>query len=332
MAVRTRTLWRVGAAVFAVTLAATVLNFRKELLPLFIAFALAYALCPLVDLLERHGVSRTLSAAAILVALAGIVAVIIFRIGPIVVGQMEEFISDLPGLAQNALQHLSEIGARFGVSIPVEPAAFSKQVAGALGGHAQAGAASPAIVAAHKVFAGARRLAELVITLFVIPIFFFFVVRDMHRAGRYVEGLIPPRHRAYARHLGSRIDHVLSGYIRGQLTVATIWAVVLSLLLMAIRIRFGLIIGLFAGFLSIVPFLGQFTGLVLALTMSLVDFQGFGKPGAVLAVFGVTHFVEAHFLAPKIVGARVGITPLWAIVALLVGGRAAGIAGMMLAV
>src|SRR4051812_42946890 len=143
MAVQPRTLWRAGAAVFVVTLAATILNFRKELLPLFIAFALAYAFCPLVDVLERRGVSRSLSAAAILVALAGVVAFIIFGIGPAVVDQIQEFSSDLPGLAQNALQHLSDIGGRFGLSIPVEPAAFSHQLAAAVGGHAPAGT-SPA--------------------------------------------------------------------------------------------------------------------------------------------------------------------------------------------
>jgi predicted PurR-regulated permease PerM len=329
---RKRTFWKFGIWFAVAAVLAAALLLRDTLFPLFVAFGLAYACSPLVDAFERRGVSRSLVVIALLVALAGLLALFIGVLVPAVVEEMQGFIRDFPDFASKALERVADIASRYGVKLPADTDALGEQMRGLLQQEHSMQRFSPVVSVAKRLFTGVASVLIGFLNLLIIPIFFFYSLRDLHRARRYVFNLIPPRRRPKARSLFERIDQVLSGYIRGQLLVASILAVVFAIALPVLHVRFGLFIGILAGFLNIVPYLGQLTGLALSIMMALVDFEGFGRIFAIVGLFAVMNFVEGNFITPKVVGDKVGLSPLWAIISLIIGGRAAGLAGMILAI
>jgi predicted PurR-regulated permease PerM len=328
---RKRTYWKIGIGGASVILVALFLLLHDTLFPLFVAFALAYACTPLADALERRGVSRTITALALLAALAGLLGLFIGIVVPSVIDQMHGFLQDLPELATHVLSNVSRIAARFSIHIPATGEALIAKLK-ASSSDASVESLSPMVMTAQRIVTRAGTFLIGFLDLLIIPIFFFYSLRDFHRAQAYVFDLVPPRRRAYVRSLFTRIDGVLSGYIRGQLLVASMLALTYGTALPLMGIRFGLFIGILAGFLNVVPYLGQLTGASLALIMALVDFSGTGQLIGLVVLFGTVNFIEGHFVTPKIVGEKVGLSPLWAIIALIVGGRAGGLAGMLLAI
>ena len=332
---RHRTFWKVGIwlAVGVTVVAAYML--RDTLFPLFIAFALAYACSPLVDILENRGVPRSVSVIALLLTLVGLLALMIGVVLPAIVQETQGFIRDFPEFAQKALERIAAIGRRYGVVIPESVEALVvrlKEAAPEGTVQQQLQQLSPVVAAARKIFTGVASVLIGFLNLLIIPIFFFYSLRDLHRARRYVYELVPPRRRPYARSLFERVDRVLSGYIRGQLLVATILAVVFAIALPLLNVPFGLFIGIVSGFLNIVPYLGQITGLGLSIMMALVDFRGGGQLLAIVGLFAAMNFIEGNFITPKVVGDKVGLSPLWAIISLIIGGRAGGLFGMIVAI
>jgi len=328
---RTRTYWKVGIWAAVVSLVVFCLVLRDSLFPLFAAFALAYACTPLADKLEKRGISRTLTALALLASLVGLMILFLALVVPSVIEQAQGFIKDLPDLASNVLARASTLAARFNIQIPASGDALVARLRETTQ-DAGVEKLSPVVLLARRIFTRAGSFLLGFLDLLIIPIFFFYSLRDFHRARQYVFALVPPRRRPYVRSLFERINEVLSGYIRGQLLVASMLAAIYAVALPLLGVRFGLFIGILSGFLNVIPYLGQLTGIALSLGMALVDFHGFGQLFGIVALFAVVNFIEGQFITPNVVGEKVGLSPLWAILALIVGGRMAGLGGMLLAI
>ncbi|RCJ54999.1 AI-2E family transporter, partial [Klebsiella pneumoniae] len=132
-----------------------------------------------------------------------------------------------------------------------------------------------------------------------------------------IDGLTPRQHTQTVRRLAREIDRSVAGFLRGQgslcLILGTYYAVGLSL----VGLNFGLLIGLFAGLISFIPYVGSFVGLVLALGVAMVQFwPDWPWIVAVAAVFFSGQFIEGNILQPKLVGASVGLHPVWLMFAL----------------
>lgn len=328
---RKRTYWKLGIWFSVIALVVVCYVVSDSLFPLFVALGLAYACNPLADVLERRGVSRTLTACALLTVIVGLLALFIGLLIPAVVHQAQDFFHDLPDLASKAMERATALANRFNITLPANPNEVIDRLRD-VSQDASAQTLTPVVTAARHLVTRAAGFLITFLDLLIIPIFFFYSLRDFHRAKRYVVGLIPPRRRAQARVLFHRFDRVLSGYIHGQLLVACLLAVAYGVGLPILGVRFGLFIGILAGFLNVVPYLGQFTGISLSLLMALVDFSGGGQLVGICVLFGTVGFIESHFVTPKVVGGKVGLSPLWSIIALIVGGRLAGILGMIVAV
>ena len=150
---------------------------------------------------------------------------------------------------------------------------------------------------------------------------------------RSLQGLAPPRDgRDTIRNLLLQIDGKIAGFIRGQISVACALALFYAVGLALTVVKFGFMIGLCAGLLYIVPFLGTAFGIVAGLTSAL--FQGFtlALAGKIAAVFVVGQIVETYFLTPRLVGCSVGLHPVWILFSVMAGGSLFGITGMLLAV
>ncbi len=163
----------------------------------------------------------------------------------------------------------------------------------------------------------------------------FYFIKDGHEIKysikEYGKIIIPKRLYGFMTGLLKDMNTVFSGYIRGQLTDAVIMSSLLSLGLAFVKVPFAIIIGLLTGFLNIIPYFGCFLGIAMAVLMSLIS----GKPIRALyavIVIGVLQQIDSAFIAPKIVGNSVKLSPLMIIISLAVAGRLFGLWGLVLAV
>ncbi|MBI4396141.1 MAG: AI-2E family transporter [Elusimicrobia bacterium] len=302
-----------------------------RLLPsVFVALALAYAFSPIVDFLERKGVPRTWSAAGLLASLALVIVLSMVSIVPALSREAKEFFVNFPDYFSAAIDKVSKIGELHGVRVPLERELL-ETIRDALKGLSLA-ELSPVVPLAKRVFSGAGSVINFVLNLLTMPVFLFFFLRDFPAMVQSAFGLVPPEAREAVQEKARRMDEVFSGFIRGQMLVALILAGVFSVGLLVIGVPFGLFIGILAGVLNIVPFLGQITGLALSLILAMVDFPGWARFLAIPALFAAANFVEGNFITPKIVGKKVGLSTAQAILALLLGGKIGGLVGLIVAV
>ncbi|MBL6642419.1 MAG: AI-2E family transporter [PS1 clade bacterium] len=289
------------------------------LLPFVLGFALAYFLDPLADRLEAVGVRRSLATLTITV-IVGLALLTALAFGlPVLAQQISMLIAALPGyisdvqvwlLEQNLVEGQNELVSVMGESLL---AGLQK-------------------TASSMVLTGLS-LINLLALIFITPIVAVYMLNDWDHMIARINGLLPDEQAAIIRNLASQIDETLGGFARGQilvcLSLGTIYAVGLSL----VGLQSGIIVGVFAGLISFIPYVGAAFGLVLAGALGLGQF-GFELPPLALiaGVFFVGQFVEGNILTPRLVGDRVKLHPVWIIFALLAMGSLFGFLGLLLAV
>jgi len=166
----------------------------------------------------------------------------------------------------------------------------------------------------------------------IIPVYLFYLLFDLPQLKTFIESYVPERFRpAYSKKL-AEVDAVLSGFVRGQMSVCAILALLYSIGLYVIGIDLAIAIGTLAGITFIIPYVGTIIGICLSVVMALLKFNDILHPLLCLGWFGFVQLLEGAIITPKIVGNTVGLHPLMAIVALLIGGQLFGIIGMLLAV
>ena len=301
------------------------------LFPVFFGFALAYAFDPLADRLERRGMGRTAAVSLIvggvgLLALGALAVVI-----PALISEVRGFAVEFPGYAAQAHDRVTAVLASYGLSLPQGKDELLERLRTALEGVSLA-ALSPVGVFAGKVFSNATGTLVGLLNLIIVPVVFFYFLRDISGMRRGALDLVPPRLRPVAVARLDQADRVFSGYLRGQITVALILAAAYAIGLSLVGIRFGALIGIVSGLLNVIPYLGVALGLTASLVMAAVDFSGWGSVAGVLAVFAASQIAEGFFITPRIVGDKVGLSPVETIVALIIGGEFGGLAGMVLAI
>jgi predicted PurR-regulated permease PerM len=168
--------------------------------------------------------------------------------------------------------------------------------------------------------------------LALLPIFTFYLLSEWDRMVDFVAALVPLRLRPRVNRLARDVDERLAAFVRGQLTVCVVLAVLYSLGLLLADVDMALGIGLLSGALFVVPYLGTIVGIALASVLCLMKFGIDIHLLYVALAFGIPQFIESWYLTPKVVGDKVGLHPLIVMIALLAGGGLAGIWGMLLAI
>ncbi|MDH3580779.1 MAG: AI-2E family transporter, partial [Hyphomicrobiales bacterium] len=167
----------------------------------------------------------------------------------------------------------------------------------------------------------------------VTPVVTFYLLLDWDRMVANIDHWLPRDHAETIRGLAREIDEVLSGFVRGQLTVMVLLGVMYVVGLKALGLNFGLLIGVGAALVSFIPYVGPVFGLVVGGTVAVVQFGGdWVSIMGVLAVFLVAQLVEGNLLSPLIIGDRVKLHPVWLILSLFVFAFLFGFVGMLLAV
>lgn len=322
-----------GAALL-LTVAATALLYYSSavFLQLFIAFAIAYMLNPLVELLERKGVKRLygiLVVSCLAVTVCSVFAVfIVFSIA----GELSNIQLNLPAYVQHLYEIIpASIKGYLGVETPDNLLLRLNELLQQARSSAP-DLLKPLLALLQKALTSTIGVLLALLGYLIIPVYLFYLLFDLPHLKTFIVSYIPERFRpAYTIKI-AEIDRVLSGFVRGQLSVCAILALLYSAGLYVIGIDLAIAIGTLAGATFIIPYVGTIIGICLSVAMALLKFNDILHPLLCLGWFGVVQMLEGAIITPKIVGDTVGLHPIVAIVALLIGGQLFGIAGMLLAV
>lgn len=302
---------------------------RSVLLPFVAGMVIAYALNPLADRLCAVGLPRIwASAAVVMLLMLVLVAAIVFLV-PIIANQVQQFAEALPGeverlrgaIENSARERLGNRFADFQAWLDGAAAELSRNWASVIGFVAQ------------SVWAQGRALINFASLLLITPIVVFYLLVDWHPMLDKIDGWLPRDHAPTIRRLALQINAAVSAFIRGQGLVCLILGSLYAVGLSWAEIPYGLIIGLGAGLLSFVPFVGFALGLITALVVALAQYWPDTLPLLkVLAVFAAGQALDSGLLSPRIVGPKVGLHPVWLIFALFVFGYLFGFVGVLVAV
>lgn len=310
------------------------------LLPFAAALALGYLLDPVADRLQRMGLSRFGATLVILVLFVLIFVLSLVILVPILGHQVGDFLDSLPNYISRLRTLLSEQGSSF-LSRVAGPLADKLGLGHDLSASDLQGSVSDLVTEGSKwiggflrsLWSGGQALIGVFSLLVITPVVAFYILLDWDKMVRTVDSWVPLDHRETVRELAREIDRALSGFLRGQSLVCLFLGLWYGLGLTMIGLNFGLLIGISAGVLSFIPYVGSLTALVLSAGVAIVQ----GWPDLwllvkVLAVIGTGQFLEGNILTPKLVGASVGLHPVWLMLALLGFGSLFGFTGLILAV
>jgi predicted PurR-regulated permease PerM len=319
--------WVAAAAAFLLLM--WVLN--DILLPFVVGMVVAYFLDPVVVRLQRARLSRTMATTVVTIVAVLVAVGVVMAILPPLFGQIQSLITKAPEYLAKALGRiqplLEPLRDRLGLDPPSLHDLQTEATQWAGKGLEVAGGIAGALAARGVA------IINLLGLLFITPVVTFYMLRDWEKLVAAIDSSLPLEHADTIRKLTAESNAAIAGFVRGQalvcLALGTFYGIGLSL----VGLQFGLVIGLVAGAISFIPFVGTFVGGVMALGMALAQFPpdwiGVVK---VAAVFVVGQMLEGNFLSPKLVGDRVGLHPVWIMFALLAGGSLFGFTGVLIAV
>jgi len=303
---------------------------RGVLTPVFAAFLIAYLLSPLVDRLEARKIPRALAILLLLAVLLGAIGLVLVLVLPGVVRDLAGFVRDLPRYTAEALARAEPWLARYGVRVPHSFNEALTQYQLDTQDLARR-AVAPAGAVMRFVVGGTSSLFGALGTLFVVPVVAFYLLFDFHRITAGAASLVPKRWRDTAVEIAREIDETLAHFVRGQLIVMAVLGALYAAAFSALGVRLAVPIGFVAGALAFIPYVGSATALVSALVLTFVDFDGWERVIGVLAAYAVIQILEGLVITPRVIGDKVGLSPLWVLLALLAGAELFGFLGVLLA-
>jgi predicted PurR-regulated permease PerM len=323
--------WIPAIILALVFLIAIFISIQIILVPLLCSLALAYLLAPVVNWFERRGWSRISSVLLGMTTATVILVLVLIFVVPgvwtqlmMVYERVKEIISDTSQL-EKLLAKIELLSPQFYQFARPKFDEFMNSI-------------EPDRVlgfAFSWLQSGLFRLVNLttsLVDLMLIPFLVYYFLADYGAMRARVERLIPPRYRSITSDLIGRISNVLSSYVRSQLLIGLVMGLLYSLGFAALRVPLAMTVGMLAGVLNFIPYLGTLIGLVLSLLFLALDYAGIWRYLGVLGVFAVVQSIEGYYLTPKLIGSRLHLHPLWVLTGLLIGGNLFGLVGIILAV
>jgi len=314
---------------FLVAFIAFLTVFSTILLPFIAGMALAYFLDPVADRLERLGLNRLMATVVILIGFVVVFALSLVLIIPIVFTQAADFIQKMPGYISMLQEFLTSPHASWLPdwvagqmdTIKQNSAKLLEQGAGFLGTLFQ------------QLWNSGMALLDIISLFVVTPVVAFYLLLDWDRMVEKVDSWIPRDHVGTVRQIARDMNTTIAGFVRGQGSLCIILGLFYGIGLTFAGLNFGLLIGLFAGMISFIPYVGSMVGLVLAIGVALVQFwPEYFNIVIIAAIFFAGQFLEGNILQPRLVGKSVGLHPVWLMFALLAFGALFGFVGLLVAV
>ncbi|NDY91708.1 AI-2E family transporter [Ideonella livida] len=295
--------------------------------PFVVAAVLAYVLHPAVERLVHRRVPRVLAVVGVVVLALLVLAALLLLVVPILSKELPLLRQQVPLLVERMGTQLQPVLAAWGVQVRLDVASLKALVLKALDGNLEEWLAT----VLSSVRLGGSLLLALLGNLFLVPVVLFFLLMDWPRLVARWLGLIPPRHRQAVDSFLAEADEVLGQYLRGQLMVMLALSAFYTSGLALAGFDLALPVGVFTGLAVFIPYVGFGLGLLLALMAGLLQFGGWYGLLSVAVVYGLGQLLESFVLTPRLVGERVGLSPLAVIFALMAFGHLLGFVGVLVA-
>lgn len=294
------------------------------IMPFVLGATLAYFLNPVVNALERLGLGRVTATVAISLMALTALALALALLVPALINQALELAEAAPGLLARLQSVLAERWPTL-----ADGSALPEGLLGDLGAWAQARGGEML----QGLLSSFRSLVTVLLLLVVVPVVCVYLLIDWHGLIARIDALLPRQHAPTIRRLAHDIDRAIAGFIRGMGSVCLMMAAYYGIGLMAVGLQFGLFVGVMAGLLTFIPYVGAVLGGILAIGLALFQFWGDWFSVALVAgVFLAGQAVEGNVITPRIVGRSVGLHPVWVLFAIAVFGSLFGFVGLLVAV
>ncbi|CCV12877.1 AI-2E family transporter [Mesorhizobium sp. STM 4661] len=313
----------------AVLLALFLYVFSDILLPFVAGMVLAYFLDPVADRLQRLGLSRLMATVVILIAFIVVLVLAFVILVPVLASQMADFASKLPEYLTRLQSLITSfdpqwLEQKFGVDANGLRDGLNSLLTSGFG---------LLTTVFTSIWSSGVALVSVVSLFVVTPVVAFYMLLDWDRMVAIVDSWVPRDYVKTVRTIANDINTATAGFVRGQGTLCLVLGAMYATGLTLTGLNFAILIGLFAGLISFIPYVGSLTGLVLAVGVAFVQFwPDWTMVAAVAGVFFVGQFIEGNILQPRLVGKSVGLHPVWLMFALFAFGALFGFVGLLIAV
>ncbi|MDE1990717.1 MAG: AI-2E family transporter [Betaproteobacteria bacterium] len=313
-------------AVLAVA-AALIYALSAILMPFVLAALLAYVCHPLAARLTRPWWPPALAALLVLLLLIGAVVAFGVLVLPMLYHELDLVLTRLPALLGSLRdQSASVLQQSYGIDLGANLDQLREMAQQNLGA-----TESALQKLARSAGAGGAWIAGTLLTLLLVPVVLFYLLKDWSRLLALLLDTVPSARRAAVAEFARDIDSVLGQFLRGQLLVMAVMAAYYALGLALTGLQSGIAIGIMTGLLVFIPYVGVFTGFVLALLAAMIQGPGLELAWPVLGVFALGHALEGTLVTPRLVGERIGLHPVMVIFALMAFGKLLGFFGIIIA-
>lgn len=321
----------VGAAALGWVFLIVAEAIRVIWLPIAFAAGIVFLLDPLVKMFERLRMPRLVGAILSLLIMTAVIVAVGALVWPAIREQGIELIQQLPDLYVNVVEWARDVAANvFGINIDeflsqqaieewLRDPANQETIQNLLFGF---GAGAGMVL---------RGVAETIAVIALAPVLAIYILMDLHRFQGQALELTPPNHRPEVAYVGGEVGTAMGSFVRGQLLVAFVVGVASSFGMWVIGLPFWLLIGIIAGFLNLIPFLGPVVGGALAALVALLNGDVWMAVWAVV-IMVVIQQIDNHLITPVVQRARVNLSPLSIVLALIIGGTLAGLLGVLVAI
>ena len=313
----------VGVAALVAVVGLVFWTIRVIFPPLILAGAIVFILNPVVTRLQRHGVPRALGTTFAYVAVLGVVVGAGFLLVPLATSQGEQLADEWPAIESRVERWVDDRSAEsqgtfWEFTRQELTEAFSQDDA-----------------SLRERLAQLREIGievfHILLVLFLGPVVAFYLLVDLPHVRRAAESLVPDSARDEVLHVAHRLNRAIGGFFRGQLFVAAIVGLMCSIGLLAIGLRFWILVGIIAGLFNIIPLIGPWVGGIPGVVIALTTGSPLQALGVVVVMVAAQQ-IDNHFITPQVMHRTVQLHPAAVILALLAGGTLAGFIGLLLAV
>lgn len=300
--------------------------------PLFLlAWFAAYVSFPVVRWLEKRGVRRSAAISICLLMVVCILTMVVALIGPWIFKEARQLVESLPSIVQWVSDRVSDLSAyisqRFNVRMDGMEDGLQRNWEERLKDLELADLEN-----VKPVLSSGVDFFLFILQLALVPIFYIYLLFHFERIPQLIERIIPSETIETYRRYIRKFDHMILGYLQGLFVVSCFLAVAYSVGLSLSGVRFGAVIGVLAGLLSFIPYLGGLFGGIMAVLMTLIYGEGIGIWIGIALTFIIAQSIESYVLTPKVVGGKVGLHPLVVILLVIAGANVAGLAGMIISI
>ncbi|MDY6821012.1 MAG: AI-2E family transporter [Deferribacterota bacterium] len=307
---------------FLFLIAYFIFKINNILTPFALAFFIVYLLDPLISGAEKYKIPRSVSIISIFLFITAFIVGLFLLLTPLIYNELSAFAKDVPYYIDRLSFLINNVQSHFGVDISTDR--IKDLIASKTGE-----ITNVAYKALGKITYSLKSIITTIVLYSIVPILIFYFAKDYKYVTESVIKTIEENSNFNVRKYLSEFDEILSSYFRGQIIVALILGVLYSIVLLIVDLKPALIVGLSAGVLSIIPYLGFVVGFATSLVLAYLQYFDIWHPLFVVIGFTVVQIIESNYITPKIVGNKLGLHPTAVIFSLLAGGSLLGIAGMI---